>query len=83
LERAIHLFQRGELHVDDQISTRGKATAKTPLKLNKTSGKESSTALAFSEQNWGSCTRQYFMSVNRRNHAALKEVVTMANSVLM
>ncbi|KAI6100816.1 hypothetical protein EDD16DRAFT_1448330, partial [Pisolithus croceorrhizus] len=59
LERAIRLFQRGELHVDDQISTRGKATAKTPLKLNKVSGKESSTALAFSEQNWGACTRQY------------------------
>ncbi|KAI6014755.1 hypothetical protein BKA83DRAFT_4022974, partial [Pisolithus microcarpus] len=65
LEHAIHLFQRGKLHVDDQISTHGKATVKTPLKLNKTSRKESSTALVFSEQNWGSCTQQYFMSINR------------------
>ncbi|KAI5999733.1 hypothetical protein EDC04DRAFT_2546513, partial [Pisolithus marmoratus] len=65
LEHAIHLFQRGKLHVNDQISACSKATVKTPLKLNRASGKESSTALAFSEQNWGSCTWQYFMSVNR------------------
>ncbi|KAI6120234.1 hypothetical protein EV401DRAFT_2171576, partial [Pisolithus croceorrhizus] len=56
---------------------------RTPLKLNRTSEKESSTALAFSEQNWGSCTWQYFMSVNRHDHAALKEVITMENLVLM
>ncbi|KAI6021077.1 hypothetical protein EDC04DRAFT_2549006, partial [Pisolithus marmoratus] len=65
LEHAIRLFQRGELHVDDQISACGKATVKTPLKFNRASRKESSTALAFSEQNWGSCMWQYFMSVNR------------------
>ncbi|KAI6029787.1 hypothetical protein BKA83DRAFT_4018049, partial [Pisolithus microcarpus] len=59
LERAIRLFQRGQLHVDDQFSSCGKATARTPLKLNKSSGKETSTALSFSEQNWGACTRQY------------------------
>ncbi|KAI5994967.1 hypothetical protein EDC04DRAFT_2550237, partial [Pisolithus marmoratus] len=65
LKHAICLFQRGKLHVDDQISTHGKATTKTPLKLNKVSGKESLTVLAFSEQNWGACTQQYFMSVNK------------------
>ncbi|KAI5991906.1 hypothetical protein EDD15DRAFT_2135288, partial [Pisolithus albus] len=65
LERAIRLFQRGDLQVDDQLSARGKATARTPLKLNKTSGKETSAALSFSEQNWGACTRQYFMSINK------------------
>ncbi|KAI6017639.1 hypothetical protein BKA83DRAFT_4026399, partial [Pisolithus microcarpus] len=65
LERAIRLFQRGELHVDDQLSSHGKATVRTPLKLNKPSGRETSTALSFSEQNWGACTRQYFMSVNK------------------
>ncbi|KAI6112128.1 hypothetical protein EDD16DRAFT_1521590 [Pisolithus croceorrhizus] len=65
------------------ISTHSKAMARTLLKLNRTSRKELSTALAFSEQNWGSCTWQYFMLVNRCGHAALKEVITMANSVLM
>ncbi|KAI6112329.1 hypothetical protein EV401DRAFT_2074806 [Pisolithus croceorrhizus] len=80
LERAIRLFQRGQLHVNDQFSSRGKATARTPLKLNKSSGKETSTALSFSEQNWGACTRQYFMSINKRNNAALKEIVVSASA---
>ncbi|KAI6118056.1 hypothetical protein F5141DRAFT_974302, partial [Pisolithus sp. B1] len=65
LEHAIHLFQRGDLHVDDQLSSHGKATARTPLKLNKSSGRETSTTLSFSEQNWGTCTCQYFMLVNK------------------
>jgi len=83
LERAIRLFYKGELLVNDQISTRGKATAKTPLKSKKASEKESSTNLAFSDLNWGSCTRQYFISVARRDLATLKEVVTMANVLVV
>ncbi|KAI6010791.1 hypothetical protein F5J12DRAFT_718537, partial [Pisolithus orientalis] len=52
LEHAIWLFQRGEVQVNDQMSTHGmRVMAKTPLKLNKVSGKESSSALAFSEWN--------------------------------
>ncbi|KAI6043363.1 hypothetical protein EDC04DRAFT_2553870, partial [Pisolithus marmoratus] len=62
---AICLFQRGDLLVNDQISAHGKATARTPLKLNKMSGKESSAMLSFSEQNWGACTHQYFMLINK------------------
>ncbi|KAI6111470.1 hypothetical protein EDD16DRAFT_1442680, partial [Pisolithus croceorrhizus] len=65
LEHAIHLFQRGDHHVNDQLSAHGKATARTPLKFNKMSGKESSIALLFSKQNWGSCTCQYFMLINK------------------
>jgi len=64
--------------VDDQISTRGKATTKTPLKVNK----EPSTTLAFSEHNWGSCTRQYFLSVARRSPTALNEVITMSGALI-
>ncbi|KAI6027778.1 hypothetical protein BKA83DRAFT_4490332 [Pisolithus microcarpus] len=33
LKCAIHLFQRGDLHINDQLSAHGKATARTPLKL--------------------------------------------------
>ncbi|KAI6032281.1 hypothetical protein BKA83DRAFT_4030422, partial [Pisolithus microcarpus] len=65
LECAIHLFQRGDLHIDDQLSAHGKATVRTPLKFNKMSGKETLAALSFSEQNWGTCTHQYFMSINK------------------
>ena len=71
------------MHVNDQISTRGKATAKTPLKLNRMTGKESSSALAFLEQNWGACTRQYFMSVSRHDHPVLKQIAMMANTLVL
>jgi len=81
LERALRLIQRGDIDIDAQISTRGKATAKTPLKFNKATGKESSVALSFSEQNWGSCTREYFTSVNKRDDATLKEIVSMASAL--
>ena len=53
----------------------------TPLKFNKVTGKESSVALLFSEQNWGSCTREYFMSINKHNVTALKEIVSMASAL--
>ncbi|KAI6126327.1 hypothetical protein EDD16DRAFT_1516790 [Pisolithus croceorrhizus] len=47
---------RGHLHVDDQISTCGKATARTPLQFNKVSGMEF--------------------------HAVLKEIITLANTLI-
>ncbi|KAI6140533.1 hypothetical protein BKA82DRAFT_160469 [Pisolithus tinctorius] len=84
LERAIWLFQRGEVQVDDQMSTHGmRATAKTPLKLNKVSGKESSSALAFSEQNWGTSTRDYHASISKHNNAAMSEIVAMAHTLII
>jgi len=64
--------------VNDQISTHGKVTTKTPLKVNK----ESSTALAFLDHNWGSCTRQYFLLVARRSPAALNKVITMSSALI-
>lgn len=81
LECALHLIQRGDIDIDDQISTRGKATMKTPLKFNKVTGKESSIALLFSEQNWGSCTHEYFMSINKHDVTALKEIDSMASAL--
>ncbi|KIM64052.1 hypothetical protein SCLCIDRAFT_23899 [Scleroderma citrinum Foug A] len=84
LECTIRLFQRNDLcvdmRVDDQINTCGKATVHTPLKLSEASGKETLTALAFSEENWGLCTGQYAISIAKRDHAALKEIVMLAIS---
>ena len=57
LKRALCLIQRGDIDIGDQISACDKATVKTPFKFNKATGKESSAALLFSEQNWESCTR--------------------------
>ncbi|KIM60854.1 hypothetical protein SCLCIDRAFT_123415, partial [Scleroderma citrinum Foug A] len=81
LERALHLIQRGDIDIDDQISTRGKATTKMPLKFNKVTGKELSIALSFSKQNWGSCTHEYFMSINKRDITALKEIISMVSAL--
>ncbi|KAI5999799.1 hypothetical protein F5J12DRAFT_784576 [Pisolithus orientalis] len=53
LKHAIQLLQRGDVDINNQISSQGKATMKTPPKLNRTSGKESSAALAILEKNWG------------------------------
>ncbi|KIM51270.1 hypothetical protein SCLCIDRAFT_143617, partial [Scleroderma citrinum Foug A] len=81
LERALRLIQRGDIDIGDQTSARSKATVKMPFKFNKAIGKESSTALLFSEQNWGSCTREYLMSINKRDVATLKEIVSMASAL--
>ncbi|KAI6141328.1 hypothetical protein BKA82DRAFT_3941020, partial [Pisolithus tinctorius] len=84
LEHAIRLFKRGEVQVDDQMSTHGmRATAKTPLKLNKVSRKESSSALAFSEQNWGTSTCDYHASISKRNNAAMSEIIAMAHTLVI
>ncbi|KAI6025701.1 hypothetical protein F5J12DRAFT_715551, partial [Pisolithus orientalis] len=81
LKHAIQLFQKGDMDINNQISTWGKATAKTPLKLNRTSGKESSAALVFSEKNWETCTKHYYMLVAKHNHLALTEIASMANAL--
>ncbi|KAI6032562.1 hypothetical protein F5J12DRAFT_779047 [Pisolithus orientalis] len=84
LEHAIHLFQTGEVQVDNQISSCSmKATAKTPLKLNKVSRKESLSTLAFSKQNWGMSTHNYFTSISKCDDAALSEIIAMAQALIM
>ncbi|KAI5999822.1 hypothetical protein F5J12DRAFT_688305, partial [Pisolithus orientalis] len=84
LEHAIQLFQRGRCKFDDQMSTHGmRATAKTLLKLNKVSKKEPSSALAFSEQNWGTSTRNYHASTSKCNNAAMSEIIAMAHTLVI
>ncbi|KAI6145386.1 hypothetical protein BKA82DRAFT_3946624, partial [Pisolithus tinctorius] len=84
LEHAIRLFQRGEVQVNDQMSTHGmRAMAKTPLKLNKASGKESLSALAFSEQNWGTSTCDYHTSISKHNNTVMSEIIAMAHTLVI
>ncbi|OAX35368.1 hypothetical protein K503DRAFT_657982, partial [Rhizopogon vinicolor AM-OR11-026] len=67
LERALNLVADGEINVDEQNSARGGSkTCKTPLKLNKATGKESNSTMAFSELNWGTATRDYYLSIKKR-----------------
>ncbi|KAI5998490.1 hypothetical protein F5J12DRAFT_696703, partial [Pisolithus orientalis] len=84
LEHAIWLFQMGEVQVDDQMSTHGMSTTtKTPLKLNKVSGKESSSVLAFSEQNLGTRTHNHHTSISKGNNTVLSEIVPMAHTLII
>lgn len=79
LERALRLIQRGDIDIGNQINARDKAAVKLPFKY-KVTGKET-TGLLFSEQNWGSCTREYSASVNKRDIATLEEIVSMARAI--
>jgi hypothetical protein len=57
-----------------------KGTAlKTPLRLNKATGKESSAQLAFSESNWGTFTRDYYLSLLRRGPNYTADTIIMAH----
>ncbi|KAI6023179.1 hypothetical protein BKA83DRAFT_4125829 [Pisolithus microcarpus] len=58
----------------------GRAVVKLPIKLNPVSRKESTTMPKFSEDKWGSSTRQYFASINKCNNAALCDIVSGATT---
>ncbi|KAG2111381.1 hypothetical protein BD769DRAFT_1674374 [Suillus cothurnatus] len=51
---------------------------KTPLRLNKATGKESSAQLAFSESNWGTFTRDYYLFLLRRSPNYTVDTIIMA-----
>ncbi|KAI6147389.1 hypothetical protein BKA82DRAFT_3953153, partial [Pisolithus tinctorius] len=57
--------------------------AKTPLKLNKVSGKESLSVLVFSEQNWGTSTHDYHTSISKHNNTAMSEIIAMAHTLVI
>ncbi|KIJ11314.1 hypothetical protein PAXINDRAFT_157348 [Paxillus involutus ATCC 200175] len=82
LERAIKLIGDGHVNIKNQISAKGKPMAKTPLKLNKVSGKESVNALAFSESHWGSSARSYCTAISKHGIDVIEETTTMAHALL-
>ncbi|KIK93426.1 hypothetical protein PAXRUDRAFT_829018, partial [Paxillus rubicundulus Ve08.2h10] len=51
---------------------------KTPLRLNKASGRESTTACTFSEQNWGSITRKLTIAVSRQTTEQVAAILELA-----
>jgi hypothetical protein len=51
---------------------------KTPLKINKSTGKESITPLAFSELNWGQFTTDYHLSIVKRGPKYTTDTIAMA-----
>jgi hypothetical protein len=67
-----------------QSSTQaGKRKVKGPViakSINLATGKESSTATAFTEANWGKATRAYLKSVNALDEDTLNEIIDNAKS---
>ncbi|KAG1722009.1 hypothetical protein EDB19DRAFT_1916954 [Suillus lakei] len=51
---------------------------KTPLKINKSTGKESSTPLAFSELNWGQYMTDYHLSIVKHGPKYTMDTIAMA-----
>lgn len=48
---------------------------KTPLRMNEHSGRESSMAFAFSEQNWGTATRRLTERIKKRTASQISAIV--------
>ncbi|KAH0838764.1 hypothetical protein J3R83DRAFT_7139 [Lanmaoa asiatica] len=91
LERALKLGEEGRLEVIvnqeaemgqealDTHPTRGIRTSrKQPRSLNHATGKLSTKGTAFSQQNWGSQSLSYYMSIANRDDGALENIVAGA-----
>ena len=63
-------------------TTIGNAVVKTLVKVNKLTGKASSAAPPFSEQNCGSHTRLYVEVIEKRDDATLHHIVEKATALI-
>lgn len=74
----------GDIEFDSTVPVKGGITkvttrdVRTPKKLNMASGKDSRTACAFSDQNWGDPTRKLTAAAKRRTLSQLEAIVKMA-----
>ncbi|KAI6041691.1 hypothetical protein EDC04DRAFT_2892756 [Pisolithus marmoratus] len=75
LHHTLTLYNEGMLDLNVMVAPR---KVKMPLKMNKATGKESSTALMFSKQNCSSCTRQYADAIAKCDDATLCEILVGA-----
>ncbi|KAF8833862.1 hypothetical protein BDN67DRAFT_1017110, partial [Paxillus ammoniavirescens] len=85
LNCALRLLHHGQIQVSSlsPSSSKGKTAIKTPLCLNKASRRESTTACAFSEQNWGSVTRKLTVSVSRQMTEQITTVIELVRVMLL
>ncbi|KAI6032454.1 hypothetical protein EDC04DRAFT_2709324 [Pisolithus marmoratus] len=79
LHHTLTLYNEGMLDLNTMVAP-GKA--KMPLKMNKATGKESTTTLMFSKQNCGSHTRQYADAIAKHDDATLCEILLGATVLI-
>ncbi|KAI5997455.1 hypothetical protein EDD15DRAFT_2528599 [Pisolithus albus] len=83
LQRALNLITSGDVEL--KVPANAKVTTRdvrTPVKFNMASGKDSKTACAFSDQNWGTPTRKFTSAAQRRSTTQLQGIVELAVSSL-
>lgn len=79
LERALVMVSKGHITLQMIQAFEGKISVpKTPLKMNEHSGKESTMAFAFSEQNWGVATRKLTEQVKKRTIGQISTIIEEA-----
>ncbi|KAH7917948.1 hypothetical protein BV22DRAFT_1025439 [Leucogyrophana mollusca] len=81
VERVLQLLADANIKLSD-IDLSGKKPAKTPLKHNKATGKESGSGLAFSEANWGAATRSYMKAIERRGDEVIIVACNLAHNLV-
>ncbi|KIM51189.1 hypothetical protein SCLCIDRAFT_33648 [Scleroderma citrinum Foug A] len=82
LHHTFSLFRTGELQINVSKSTFCKAQVKVPLKMNKVTGKESSSAPMFSEQNCGSYTCQFVKAIEKHDDTVLHNIIVGATTLV-
>ncbi|KAI5994086.1 hypothetical protein F5J12DRAFT_962761 [Pisolithus orientalis] len=84
LSHGLNLVRSGDvelkspINVKDGIAKVATRFVQTPVKYNMALGKDSKTACAFSDQNWGAPTRKFMGATKRRSIAQLQAIVELA-----
>ncbi|KAI6158833.1 hypothetical protein EDD17DRAFT_1511765 [Pisolithus thermaeus] len=84
LMRGLNLIKSGDIELKapantkDGIAKLATRDVRTPVRFNMASGKDSKTACAFSDQNWGTPTRKFTSAAQRRSITQLQDIVELA-----
>ncbi|KAH7903897.1 hypothetical protein BJ138DRAFT_1119940 [Hygrophoropsis aurantiaca] len=83
VERALHLFIDGDIEISNiALLSKGLAKVKIPAKTNKETGaRESTTTLAFSDDNWGAKAKNYMKALTERHPAAISDTTERARAI--
>ncbi|KAG2149551.1 hypothetical protein BD769DRAFT_1381341 [Suillus cothurnatus] len=85
LERALKLIKDNVINIEDVLAAppaQRKLMVKTPKVLNKATGKETSTAHAFSVNNWGPATHSFSKSARLKGKDIMSDITLMSWKLL-
>jgi hypothetical protein len=85
LERALCLIKDNIINIEDVLAAslaQCKLMVKTPKAFNKATGKETWTAHAFSENNWGSATHSFSKPARQTWKMIMRDITSMSWKLL-